>query len=98
MLNLWIDDERKGPESWMVAKTALEAIKLLRQHNFECISFDHDLGEGGTGYDVLLYIEKMAFTDINYLCPKLLIHSANPVGRQRMKQAIESIEKITSRY
>lgn len=94
MANLWIDDERIPPEGWIWVKTSFEAIKALRVGKFETISFDHDLGDdGGTGYEVLLYLEAEVFRNPKYRCPKMLIHSANPVGRQRMRQAIESIER-----
>jgi hypothetical protein len=98
MTNLWIDDERTNPEGWVWVKTALDAIKALRVCQFDTISFDHDLGDdGGTGYEVLLYLEAEVFRDPKYRCPKMLIHSANPVGRQRMQQAIESIQKESRR-
>lgn len=98
MTNLWIDNERTPPEGWVWVKTALDAIKALRVCQFETISFDHDLGDdGGTGYEVLLYLEAEVFRDSKYRCPKMLIHSANPVGRQRMQQAIESIQKESRR-
>jgi hypothetical protein len=93
MVNLWIDDERNPPDGWVWAKTALAAIKALRTCQFDTISFDHDLGDGGTGYEVLLYLEAEVFRDPNYKCPKMVIHSANPVGRHRMWQAIESIQR-----
>jgi hypothetical protein len=94
MTNLWIDDERNPPEGWIWVKTSLDAIKAIRTCQFEAISFDHDLGEtGGTGYEVLLYLEAEVFRNPEFRCPKMLIHSANPVGRQRMQQAINSINK-----
>lgn len=94
MVNLWIDDERKEPEGWIVAKTADEAIELINKFEFDCISFDHDLGEGGTGYTVITYIESLAFNNCNFRCPKFKIHSANPVGRGRIQQVIDSIDRI----
>ena len=50
-LNLWLDDVRSVPtfiESglvWTVAKTADEAIELLRSGNIEFASLDHDLAQ-----------------------------------------------------
>ncbi len=93
-MKLWLDDERGAPEGWVWVNTALEAISALRHNEFELISLDHDLGEGGTGYDVLLYIEAEVFRNPNFKCPEILIHSANPVGRQRMQLAIDSILRL----
>jgi len=90
-MNLWVDDERDPPDGWVWVKTSLDAIKALRTCQFETISFDHDLGDGGTGYDVLLYLEAEVFRNPKYKCPKMFVHSANPVGRIRMQQAIDAI-------
>jgi hypothetical protein len=96
-MKVWLDDERNPPDdSWMVFHTAEELLEWLGPHigKVELLSLDHDLGEGRqTGYDVLECLEGMA-----YLCrpvpPRIEVHSANPVGRQRMLQAIQSIRKI----
>ena len=53
---------------------------------------DHDLGREETGYDVLKWLEEgVATKKIDYIPDVILIHSANPVGRARMEQAIRSI-------
>lgn len=92
---LWLDDERNAPEGWVRVKTAFEAIVALRRWEWEVISLDHDLGENSdTGYSVLLYIEAEVYRNPNFKCPEIRIHSANPVGRKRMLQAIESINRI----
>jgi len=90
-MKLWLDDIRPAPEGWVLVKTALDAIVALRHGKYEEISLDHDLGDGGTGYDVLLYIEAEVHRNQDYKCPMIWIHSANPVGRQRMQRAIDSI-------
>jgi hypothetical protein len=92
---LWLDDERPAPDGWVLAKTAIEALAKLRQQEFEVVSLDHDLGEeSGSGYDVLLYIEAQVFTNPNFKCPELRIHSANPAGCQMMQLAIEINRKL----
>lgn len=93
-MNLWLDDERNPPEGWIWVKTELEAIAALRRDEYEVISLDHDLGEGGTGYSVLLYLEAEVYRNHSFKCPEIRVHSANPVGRQRMLQAIGSIKRI----
>ncbi len=97
---LWLDDERNPPgPDWAWAKTALEAIKLLRCQRFSIISLDHDLGEdAGTGYQVLLYLESEVFRNPEFECPEIRLHTANTVGRQRMQQAIDSIARLQARH
>ena len=60
-MKIFLDDERKQPDDkWTIAKSAEEAINLLKTNNVHKISLDHDLGRKKTGYDVLLWIEKEA--------------------------------------
>lgn len=97
-MKVYLDDERPTPEGWVRAYTAPEAIELVRRGNVTEISLDHDLGseEAGTGYDVCLFVEKRLFEqafdfDNPFIPPVMVVHSANPVGRQRMESAIQSI-------
>jgi len=89
-MKVWLDDERPMPSEFDChAKTAGEAIALLVRGTVTIISLDHDLGDeqNGTGYDVACFIEQAAYS--GQLDPiKVKIHSANPVGRARMEQAI----------
>lgn len=96
----WLDDERPAPEGWVWIHEAESALQLLEAHAAEGTSgntvwsLDHDLGEGrGTGYDVASWVEERAHTDATYDPPRLLLHTANPVGRDRMRQTIESIKR-----
>jgi hypothetical protein len=92
-----LDDERPEPAGWVRCRTPAEAIRLLETVEVAEISLDHDLGlitEDGeeTGYDVLLWIENHAAA--GYAPPRVMnVHSANPVARRRMNQAIEAIER-----
>jgi hypothetical protein len=94
-MKLWLDDCRqKPPEFDKHVYTAQEAIELLGKKGVTHISLDHDLGDDGlgTGYDVARYIEEAAFFG---KIPPLHweIHSANPVGRENMTQALLNAEK-----
>jgi len=93
---IWLDDERPMPQGYDVhCKTAAEAIALLKQGGVEGISLDHDLGPewAGTGYDVASYIERAAHEGT--LAPlRLKLHTANPVGRERMAQALRSAKRF----
>lgn len=89
-MRVWLDDERKMPEGFdLHVRTATEAIDVLKTGKVQLISLDHDLGppEAGTGYDVAAWIEEAAFSK---QIPRLewRIHSANPVGRERMLAAL----------
>lgn len=95
-IRLWLDDLRLMPGSFnRRAKTADEAIEILKTGKVSKISLDHDLGpeEAGTGYDVASWIEEAAY---NGELPKLewAIHSANPVGVQNMRRALQSAERF----
>jgi hypothetical protein len=98
---LWLDDVREAPTGWVHVRTPEEAINLLRTGEVEAISLDHDLGLATpeaerTGYDVLAWLEKEVATG-TWQCevPKIQVHSANPVGRRRMEQAIASIQRLS---
>lgn len=91
---LWIDDIRPSPdETWDIATTYNEAIDKLTKFKYRLVSFDHDLGDfqNGremTGYDILLWIVEQKMNG-RPVPQQYNIHSANPVGRDRMKGVIE---------
>ena len=94
---LYLDDERMTPDGWERVYTAHEAIAALRTGTITHISLDHDLGDldgdCGDGYDVACFIEAGAY---HGTLPKLVwaIHSANPVGAQRMKEALQAADRF----
>jgi len=92
-MKLYLDDERKPPEGWIRIKSAEMAIRFLKMGVVEEISLDHDLGRKKTGYDVVLWMEKAIATESFTLPAKISIHTANPVGRQKMELAIKSMLK-----
>ena len=92
-MRVWLDGLRPAPEGWTHARTQGEAITLLEGGGVTDISLDHDLGEPesevGSGYGVACWIEERAA--VGELAPMAwAIHSANPVGRERMRAALES--------
>jgi len=61
------------------------------------ISLDHDLGENQhTGYEFVKRVEAAMDGDPTFrkLNLDLVVHSANPVGRENMRQGILSIKRI----
>ena len=96
-MKLWLDDVRPAPEGWRAVQTAAEAIAVLASGGVELVSLDHDLGpaEAGTGYDVASWIEEQAASGtLRRLAWR--VHSANPVGVDRMRAALESADRFWS--
>jgi len=93
-MRLWIDDEREAPEGWTRARNRNEAIAIIdKWFDFiEIISFDHDLGDGPTGYDIATTLEKMVRA-CGYCPMQLEVHSANPVGRRNIERVIDAIDR-----
>jgi len=90
---LYLDDERNPPiDGFLIARSFKEARNLLIRDGFPTfISFDHDLGEGGTGYDFAKYLIEF---DLNHDCmPKdfsFAVHSENPVGKENIEYVLNS--------
>jgi len=94
-ISLWIDDERPAPHGWRHARSSAEAIAILTREDVIAVSFDHDLGEDDSGYRVVCWLEERAHN--GHRVPTVLdIHSANPIGRFRMQQAIDSIRRVVA--
>lgn len=94
-MKVYLDDERKPPAGWVLVRWPDEAIKLLQTGTVTDISLDHDLGDDkrGTGYDVILWIEKQVFTK-GYKAPNIKVHSANTSARKKMELGIKSIKRF----
>ena len=95
-VKLWLDDIRPAPDGWTWAHNAEEAVSFLARGVVEVASLDHDLGDAvaQTGYDVLVWVERAVAADAWYgPLPRFLVHSANPVGRDRMQAAIRGIQR-----
>jgi hypothetical protein len=92
-MKLWLDDLRPAPEEWFWVRTAWDAIERLSRGGVTEVSLDHDLGgpENGTGQYVASWIEAEAFH--GRLAPLIWrVHSANPLGAERMRAALERAE------
>jgi hypothetical protein len=88
---LWVDDLRPAPEGWYHALDAAEGLRILMNYYVLESSFDHDLGDGPTGYDMVLrlvrYKEENGISFWPLIRPQ--VHSANPVGRSNMLALID---------
>lgn len=102
---VYLDDERKAPEGWVQCRWPEEVIKLLETGQVTDLSLDHDLGEDcsysnpRTGYDVITWMEQQVATNPNFQPPRrMVVHSANPVAKQRMKAGLRQIYKMTCKH
>jgi hypothetical protein len=95
--SLWVDDIRPIPSDygteWCTARTAYEAILKLELIEFEVVSLDHDLAtfignKELTGYDILMWLIDRKVNQIGHVPTEIRVHSANPVGVERMKSMI----------
>jgi hypothetical protein len=98
-MKVFLDDVRPTPEGWVRAYTPEEVIALLRTGRVEELSLDFDLGFRGeeewrTGEVVLKWIEERVFRgEADFELPEITIHSSNPVGRQRLRRALDAINR-----
>lgn len=95
MVKLWVDDVRQIPDDYHIwCKNARQTIAFLITNTIVEISLDHDLGDDdqGTGYDIACWIEKQAYEGTLKKL-KWNIHSANPIGRGRITQALRNADK-----
>jgi hypothetical protein len=98
MVKLFVDDLRRCPEVWTLARTNTEAIRLLSTgYVFEC-SIDHDIcvpfsGELSEGVKRRLQIGQETFQPVAFylsvmpeaMRPKVIkFHTANPLGAEKM--------------
>ncbi len=94
-MKLWLDDKRPMPPEYDEhVLTAQDAIESIVMFHVTDISLDHDLGDGaGTGYDVAKFIETSAHDGmIGRIRWKL--HTANQVGRERMRMALANADRF----
>lgn len=101
VLRLWLDDVRPAPNGWVhITPDILSMFYHLARHADE-ISFDHDLGldpfgnEYPNGYQILTKLEELSCKQEDYIwplgAPIMTVHSANPVGAQKMEVVIKNI-------
>lgn len=81
---VYLDDIREVKPGYVLAKTYKECIEYLKSGKVERLSLDHDLGTNKSGYDVCKWM-----VENNIKVPMIFIHTANPVGRDNMKQLLE---------
>lgn len=93
-INVYLDDVRKCPKGFILARTAEEALKLIREGHVAVLSLDHDLGineqgkERLTGYDLVkIFCEEGLYVDEVYM------HTDNVVGRNNMYETLLAAQR-----
>lgn len=94
--SLFIDDERFPPRNdgreWMIARNWEDVMMCLRLHGMPgYVSFDHDLGDEYTGYDIAKFLIELDMGDelkIPYDF-EFYVHSQNPVGRDNIQSVLD---------
>jgi len=108
-MKIWLDDVRPMPKEFDIwYKRGEHLIEHIEQGKpITCISFDHDLSfkhyfglnpfNKMTGYDVAKEIEKLAYEG-KIKRFDWAVHSANPVGADRIRQAMTNASKYWSMH
>ena len=89
MICLWLDDSRDPvlywAEGWTWVKTAAEAIEVLRTHQVEEASLDHDILGPSPG---LAVVEWMRDNDV-WPTQGTRVHSTNREGAAKMQALVD---------
>jgi hypothetical protein len=97
-MKLYVDDLRRCPEGWTLARNNTEAIRLLSTGYVEEISIDHDIcvpfsGELSDSVKRRLQIGQETFQPVAFylsvmpesIRPQVIkFHTANPLGAEKM--------------
>ena len=84
---------RKAPSGWKLMETVQDVLTALKTGTVTHLSLDHDLGDDdvvGTGYDVILWIEKEIIMN-GFVPPEIKIHTANVSARKKMELGLSKI-------
>lgn len=90
MSSLFLDDVREAPIGFDVVRSFEEFTAYIEKNGVpDLISFDHDLGYNEsssekTGYDCAKWL-----LDNGHTLKRWRIHSANPVGAERIRNLLE---------
>ena len=94
---LWLDDTVKPfNDDFIWVKTVAECIGFLIIDKCDILYLDHDLGTTHTGYDVLLWIEKVLFQNenANHVPDKIVITTYNTSAKKKMFDAAMKIKQL----
>ena len=90
-MKIWLDDLRLVPQGYEGVKSVNDAIALIEKAeesgiDIEVLDSDHDLGDYcSDGGDAIKLLDWLAERETFY---PVVIHTANPVGRENMNRMI----------
>lgn len=88
-MKIYVDDVRKAPDGYAECHSVNETIRVIKENKdeIELLDLDHDLGDFGVdGGDAIKILD---WCVENEFYPKIVLHTANPVGRRNMERLIE---------
>lgn len=93
-MNLYLDDLRSTPENFKRVYDYDEFVNFINKNGVpEFISFDHDLGEGKTGFDCAKFLVEFCLdngvSEINFQ-----VHSQNPVGKENIEKLLDNFNRL----
>ena len=92
---LYLDDLRSTPEGFDRVYSYEEFVTYLEKKGLpDFISFDHDLGEGLSGYDCAKYLVEYCLGH-QFPLPNYQVHSQNPVGKENIERLLKNFKTIT---
>lgn len=84
MIHVYLDDWRRCPEGFVLAKNAEECLLLLEHEDVDILSLDHDLGiHEPTGTDL---VKEMVNRGL--YAKRIFLHTSSFSGRQRMYEML----------
>ena len=93
-MKLYLDDLRTTPEGFERVYSYEEFVAYLQHYGLpDFISFDHDLGEGLSGYDCAKYMVDYCL-DHQLPLPKFILHRQNPVGKENIECLLENFRSF----
>lgn len=97
MAKLVIDDRRilNLTGEVIYARTVDRAVKLLNIGKYEEVWFDHDMGPDQDIWEVIAFLEQRKHFGLPVKIGKVMIHTSNPVGAQRLKLALDKMKYRT---
>ena len=78
-------DDKRDLNCECIARNSEAAKRLIALGGWECVCFDHDLGEKTDGYDILCWA-----LENDFLPDMVQIVTSNPVGKERMSLALKN--------
>lgn len=84
MIHVYLDDWRRCPEGFVLAKNAEECLLLLEHEDVDILSLDHDLGiHEPTGTDLVKEMVRRGL-----YAKRIYLHTSSFAGRQRMYEML----------